>query len=58
MASYIFSQPASQLVSLVFMGMTAILFLVFWHKDTFVRNEHYRLVGDAVFLLPLIYVLV
>jgi Ca2+/Na+ antiporter len=45
------------LVSIVFMIMTAILFLIFWQKPHFEKNDYYRWVGDSIFILPLIYVL-
>lgn len=62
-------QAAFFLVQLVVGGMTTlfpniiltmmngILFLIFSERKYFERDDRYRLLGDAVFLLPLIYVL-
>jgi 4-hydroxybenzoate polyprenyltransferase len=45
------------LVSMVFVIMTAILFLICWRKPHFEKNDYYRWVGDSIFLFPLIYLL-
>jgi 4-hydroxybenzoate polyprenyltransferase len=50
-------QPPRFFILLVFVAMTAILLIIFLHKNFFAVNDYYRLLGDAVFFLPLIYVL-
>jgi len=50
-------QPAYQFIALIFFVMTVILLSIFLFKDFFVRNEYYRMAGDAVFFLPLLYLL-
>lgn len=47
----------SYYVSFVLMVMTAMHLLIFWRKSLFERDYLYRLVGDASFLFPLIYIL-
>lgn len=37
--------------------MTAVLLAVFFIPDRFRKHDYYRLVGDAVFLLPAVYVM-
>jgi len=44
-------------VSLVYIIMTLTLFLIYRYTGFFARNDFYRLAGDAVFLVPLIYIL-
>ncbi len=44
-------------MSLVFLLMVIVLFIIFWYKSYFERKDHYRLLGDAIFLIPLIYIL-
>lgn len=43
--------------TLILMMMNTLLFLIFVQKKYFELNDRYRLLGDAVFLLPLIYLL-
>lgn len=42
---------------MIFILMNAFLLLIFLRKNYFERGDRYRLLGDAVFLLPLIYIL-
>jgi hypothetical protein len=44
-------------VSLVLLVMTASHLLIFLHKNLFEGNYLYRLIGDAAFLFPIIYIL-
>lgn len=44
-------------VSMVLTMMTTTHLLIFWSKNLFERDSLYRLVGDAAFLFPLIYIL-
>jgi len=37
--------------------MTICLIFVFINRGTFIRQERYRMVGDAVFFLPILYIL-
>jgi len=37
--------------------MNSVLLVIFFDKKYFEKDDHYRLLGDAVFLLPLIYLL-
>ena len=37
--------------------MTMLLVLIFLRREYFEKNDRYRLLGDAIFLLPLIYIL-
>lgn len=50
-------QLAYYFVALIFFVMTLMLLSLFLFKGFFLRNGYYRMVGDAVFLLPLIYLL-
>lgn len=43
--------------ALLFVAMTAILLVIFLCRKFFEKNDYYRLLGDAAFLLPLIYAL-
>lgn len=43
--------------AIILVLMNALLFLVFIRKNYFKEEDRYRFLGDAVFLLPLIYVL-
>jgi 4-hydroxybenzoate polyprenyltransferase len=43
--------------TLILALMTLLLLLIFIKQDYFEKNDRYRLLGDAVFLLPLIYIL-
>lgn len=49
-----FSQP----VGLIIMIMDVMLLVIFLGRRYFIRNERYRFAGDAVFLLPLLYLLI
>ncbi|HLZ16343.1 MAG TPA: hypothetical protein VKQ08_04860, partial [Cyclobacteriaceae bacterium] len=44
-------------VLLTTLSMNILLLLIFMKKDFFEKGDRYRLVGDAVFLLPVIYLL-
>lgn len=50
-------QPAHYFIVVIFFSMISILLLIILFKGFFLRNEYYRMAGDAVFLLPLIYLL-
>jgi hypothetical protein len=54
---YLFFQPVYHFMSLIFIAMTTVLLLIFRNKKFFARNDYYRVVGDAVFLFPIIYLL-
>lgn len=54
---YLVLQPACHFIALIFFVMTIILLSIFLFKEFFIVNGYYRIVGDAVFLLPLIYLL-
>ncbi len=54
---YLFFHPAYHFISLVFIAMAAILLLIFTCKKFFTRNDYYRLAGDAIFLFPIVYIL-
>jgi hypothetical protein len=54
---YLFSQQVYHFMSLVFITMTIVLFLIFRYSKFFAPNDYYRLVGDAVFLIPIFYLL-
>jgi 4-hydroxybenzoate polyprenyltransferase len=54
---YLVLQPAHYVVALIFFVMTIILLSIFLFKYFFIRNGYYRIAGDAIFLLPLIYLL-
>jgi 4-hydroxybenzoate polyprenyltransferase len=43
--------------SIIITLMNAILLLIFLKRDFFEKEDRYRLLGDAVFLLPLVYLL-
>jgi intracellular septation protein A len=43
--------------SVVLLMMTVIHLLIFWRKSWFEQDNLYRLVGDAAFLFPLLYIL-
>ena len=43
---------------IVFVSMNSILYLLFVRSTDFKRAEYYRLLGDAVFLIPAIFLLV
>jgi hypothetical protein len=55
--SYMFILPVYYMIPLVLIAMTTTLFLIYLRKDFFAQNDQYRLLGDAVFILPLVYVL-
>ncbi|MEM9856292.1 MAG: UbiA family prenyltransferase [Bacteroidota bacterium] len=42
------------LVSTVFLSMLFMLFLVFWFSQNPFFKSHYRLLGDAIFLFPIV----
>lgn len=54
---YLFSQQVYRFMSLVFITMTIVLLLIFRYTKFFASNDYYRLVGDAVFLIPIFYLL-
>lgn len=37
--------------------MGTILLLIFWRRDYFEKEDRYRLLGDAIFLLPILYLI-
>lgn len=43
--------------SSILLLMNIVLFVIFWKKESLADNELYRFAGDAVFLLPLIYII-
>jgi 4-hydroxybenzoate polyprenyltransferase len=45
------------MATLILTLMTTFLLLIFLKKDYFEKNDRYRLLGDAVFLLPTLYIL-
>jgi len=51
----IFSFEAMAILTLSL--MTLLLLVIFLKKDYFEKEDRYRLLGDAVFLLPIIYIL-
>lgn len=53
----LFFIPVYHFMALVFIAMTIVLFLIFRHRKYFASSEYYRLVGDAVFLFPILYML-
>ncbi|HCW08696.1 MAG TPA: hypothetical protein DGG95_15160, partial [Cytophagales bacterium] len=48
---------SSLLPNIILVTMNGILLLIFYKREYFEKADRYRLVGDAVFFLPLIYVL-
>jgi hypothetical protein len=44
--------------AIVLIAMNVVLFLIFFRRNYFQINDRYRLLGDAVFLFPILYVLV
>lgn len=54
---YLLSQQVYRFMSLVFIAMTIVLLLIFRYTKFFAPNDYYRLVGDAVFLIPIFYLL-
>jgi hypothetical protein len=48
---------AHQDVALIFMGMNAILLTILLFQKRLMGNNHYRILGDAVFFIPLFYLL-
>jgi 4-hydroxybenzoate polyprenyltransferase len=56
-SGYLILYSAESFLPQVFFLMIAILFLIVWQKRFFDRNDYYRLLGDSIFLLPLIYIL-
>ncbi len=45
------------MATLIIMLMNVLLLLIFLKRDYFEREDRYRLLGDAVFLLPVIYLI-
>ncbi len=41
----------------ILVGMNAVLVIIFFNKQYFDKGDRYRLLGDAIFLLPLLYIL-
>jgi len=41
----------------ILIGMNVVLFVIFFKKQYFECDDRYRLAGDAIFLLPLFYIL-
>lgn len=56
-AAGVLSHAESFRVILVFATMNSILFLIFLCPNWFAQNDRYRMVGDAVFFIPLIHFL-
>jgi len=54
---YLFLQPVYHFMSLVFIAMAIVLFLLFKYTNFFAFRDYYRLAGDAIFLFPLLYLL-
>lgn len=54
---YAFGTGMSYLMLLIFVAMYLVLLLIFVQSRWFALNDRYRLAGDAVFLLPLIYLI-
>jgi hypothetical protein len=54
---YLFLQPVYHIMSLVFIAMTLMLFLLFKYVIFFAFKDYYRLAGDSIFLFPLLYLL-
>ena len=54
--SFLTLQRAYYFVALIFFVMTVILLSIFLFKGFFFRNEFYRMAGDGIFFLPLIYI--
>ena len=48
--------PTGTLAILTLLSMNLLLLLIFIKKNFFEKEDRYRLLGDAVFLLPLIYI--
>ncbi len=44
-----------EIAILTLMLMVVLLLIIFMKKDYFEKDDRYRLLGDAVFLLPVIY---
>ncbi len=56
----IFIQMSSDLLlipSLIIGFMGIILFVIFYFRSIFGRNDYYRLIGDGIFLVPFIFLL-
>jgi len=51
------SYPKLVFPEIIFVGMNAVLVIIFVNKHYFEREDRYRLVGDAIFLIPLFYIL-
>jgi len=51
------SYPAFLFPEFILVGMNSVLVVIFFNKQYFEKEDRYRLVGDAIFLLPLLYIL-
>jgi len=54
---FMFVKQAFYFMALVLMVMTAILFILFKYNKYFSEYEYYRVVGDSVFFVPIVYLL-
>ncbi|MBX2942321.1 MAG: hypothetical protein KF860_08235 [Cyclobacteriaceae bacterium] len=54
---YAFDSKVEISILLVFVSMYLVLLFIFLKAKWFAFNDRYRLVGDAVFLIPLIYIM-
>jgi len=55
--SQLFLFPSVTMATIIITLMNTMLLLIFLRRDFFEREDRYRLLGDAVFLMPLIYLL-
>lgn len=56
-SSVVIQAPKYQLTQVIFVFMNLTLMLIVWRKDYFLINTRYRILGDAIFLFPLAYML-
>jgi 4-hydroxybenzoate polyprenyltransferase len=49
--------PKDSMATLILTAMTTLLLLIFLKRSYFEKEDRYRLLGDAVFLLPILYIL-
>jgi len=54
---YLLFQPPYHFISMVFIAMAATLLLLFTCKRFLIRNDYYRVLGDSVFIFPIVYLL-
>jgi len=54
---FLFFMTAYHFIALVFMAMTVVLLLIFRCRKFFAVRDYHRLLGDAVFLFPIIYLI-